>query len=216
MKKMFLTAFLLVVLFTTYADANEVKLKATGYFPSGYKNKTQARIEGGSKDRYGKRLRTLQDYKEGSYVSVATDPRYIKSGTVLKIKEFPNVRFVACDVGRAIKGARIDICVKSEKHSYLLPKKITAEKEYVINDIQKFRNSRYDYMFGVRFAEVWRSAYFYIIQELSRRNSMATDITRQNMVRADEISYDTAISNGGVRCGQARFSRFCNTRYYSN
>lgn len=108
------------------------EVKITGYFPGGYTSKRQARIEGGKFDRYGRPLKTLQNYQHGSYVSCATDPKIIKSGTIFTIDKFPGIRFLACDVGRGVRGHHIDICVNTEAHAYQLPKKARlTKKEYV-------------------------------------------------------------------------------------
>jgi 3D (Asp-Asp-Asp) domain-containing protein len=103
-------------------------VKATGYYPpppGGYKTKAEAAMEGGALDCRGNKLRTLQNYKPGSYVSCATDPRVIKTGTYFTIDEFPGVKFLACDVGGAIKGNHIDICCNNAAETYKLPSKIT-------------------------------------------------------------------------------------------
>jgi len=103
-------------------------VQATGYFPppaGGYKSKAEAAMEGGANDCRGNKLRTLQDYKPGSYVSCATDPRVIKTGTYFTIDEYPGVKFLACDVGGAIKGNHVDICCANEKETYKVPGKIT-------------------------------------------------------------------------------------------
>jgi len=109
-----------------------MKVKATGYFPpppGGYKSKAEAAMEGGANDCRGKPLRTLQDYNPRdpkSYVSCATDPRVIKTGTWFTLDEFPGIRFLACDVGGGIKGKHIDICCKTEKETYKLPSSVTV------------------------------------------------------------------------------------------
>jgi 3D (Asp-Asp-Asp) domain-containing protein len=103
-------------------------VKATGYYPpppGGYKTKAEAAMEGGANDCRGNKLRTLQDYKPGSYVSCATDPRVIKTGTYFTIDEYPGIKFLACDVGGAIKGNHIDICCSNAKETYKVPSKIT-------------------------------------------------------------------------------------------
>lgn len=97
----------------------------TGYFPppsGGYKSEAEARMEGGALDCLGNKLRTLQDYHTGSYVSIAVDKKVIPLRSVVCIEGFDlggmPIRFVACDVGGAIKGKHIDICVSSEKESF--------------------------------------------------------------------------------------------------
>ena len=134
---------MLALMLATYETASASKatleVKVTGYFPSGYKSKRQARTEGGKFDRYGNLLRTLQDYTEDSFVSCATDPEVIRSGTLFRIKEMPNVLFLACDVGSEINGREIDICVRSEKESYELPHKVTIVKEGYVNDTRRFK-----------------------------------------------------------------------------
>lgn len=106
-------------------------MRTTGYYPpppGGYKSKAEARLEGGAYDCRGKKLRTLQDYNPkdpNDYVSCATDPRVIKTGTFFTLDQFPGVRFLACDVGGAIKGNRLDICCKTKADTYRLPSQVT-------------------------------------------------------------------------------------------
>lgn len=142
--KQFLIAVLLVMIVITSANANTMTLRATGYFPDGYKNKRQAKIEGGKYDRHGNLLKTLQDYINGesNYVSVATDPRIIKTGTLFKIKEIPDILFLACDVGSAIKRKRIDICCDTEQDTFELPSKVTIQP---IAKLKLGRNMDYFY-----------------------------------------------------------------------
>lgn len=108
-----------------------MKCNATGYYPpppGGYSSKAEAAMEGGAYDCRGKPLRTLQDYNPKdptSYVSCATDPRVIKTGTYFTLDEFPGVRFLACDVGGGIKNNDIDICVKNKTESYKVTKAVT-------------------------------------------------------------------------------------------
>ncbi len=134
-------ALLLSTFYSTFSYAsNEIKLRATGYYIEGIKTKAELRMEGGKKDRYGNPLRPLQDFIFGSFVSIATDPRIIPSGTILRIREFPGVIFVACDVGKAIRGARVDLCVLTRKHAYELPKYVHAEKIAYIPNIRQYKN----------------------------------------------------------------------------
>jgi len=106
--------------------------QATGYFPppgGGYKSAAEAAMEGGGYDCRGKKLRTLQDFNAGdsnSYVSVATDPRVIPTGSWISIDQYPGVRFLACDVGGGIKGNHIDICCANEKETYKVTGNITV------------------------------------------------------------------------------------------
>lgn len=108
-----------------------MKCNATGYYPpppGGYSSKAEAAMEGGAYDCRGKPLRTLQDFNPKdpkSYVSCATDPRVIKTGTYFTLDEFPGVRFLACDVGGGIKNNDIDICVKNKTESYKVTKAVT-------------------------------------------------------------------------------------------
>ena len=98
-----------------------LRVRTTGYYPppaGGYKSKAEERMEGGALDCRGKPLRTLQDYTPGSYVSCATDPRVIKTGTYFTIDSYPGILFLACDVGGGVKGNHIDICVKDKAASY--------------------------------------------------------------------------------------------------
>lgn len=109
-----------------------LNVKATGYYPpppGGYKTKAEARLEGGAYDCRGQKLRTLQQYNAKdpkAYVSCATDPRVIKTGTFFTIDQFPGVRFLACDVGGAIKGKHVDICCQTKADAYRLPARVTV------------------------------------------------------------------------------------------
>lgn len=134
------TALITLLLLLNLSAAWALDVKITGYFPGGYKSKHQARIEGGPNDRYGRPLRTLQKY-DGSYVSAATDPRIIKSGTLFYLKEFPDIKFLACDVGKSVRGRHVDICVQSEKHTYQLPKraKIIKKEHFKIMDFKEYQ-----------------------------------------------------------------------------
>lgn len=111
-----------------------LKVRATGYFPpssKGYKSKAEAAMEGGGNDCRGNKLRTLQDYNKNDpkdYVSCATDPRVIRTGTFFTLDQFPGVRFYACDVGGGIKGNHIDICCKNEHETFKLPSSVTVRK----------------------------------------------------------------------------------------
>lgn len=122
----------------TYTD-----FETTGYFPpgaSGYKSKKEALMEGGSKDCLGRPLRTLQDYMPGSYVSIAVDKKVIPLKSVVYIdgynKDDSPIVFVACDVGGAIKGHHIDICVANEKESFPVTKK--NQKVHVVGKVLSF------------------------------------------------------------------------------
>ncbi len=106
---------------TPKGTGKSMTVETTGYYPppsSGYSSKKEARMEGGALDCRGNKLRTLQNYSSGSYVSVATDPRTIRTGTYFTIDEYPGIKFLACDVGGAIKGKHIDICVNNRSESY--------------------------------------------------------------------------------------------------
>ncbi|HNU60708.1 MAG TPA: 3D domain-containing protein [Methanofastidiosum sp.] len=142
MKKLVL-ALALTLIWSTFVEAKqtqEIKLRATGYYISGKMTAAERAIEGGTKDRFGNKLRPLQDYMFGSYVSIATDPRIIKSGTILTIKEFPNVIFVACDTGSAIRRNRVDICCLTKKQTYELPEYVHATPIAYIHNIQQYPN----------------------------------------------------------------------------
>ncbi|XP_064598676.1 uncharacterized protein LOC135465385 [Liolophura sinensis] len=97
--------------------------RGTAYYPD------PSPLEGGYNDRHGVKLRTLQDFLEGSasYVSVAMD-QYLNLpyGTILCIPELDrkygkHIIFKVVDTGSAFnhKGySRIDICVRDQQHSY--------------------------------------------------------------------------------------------------
>lgn len=135
-------ALITLLLLLNLSAAWALDVKITGYFPGGYKSKHQARVEGGPRDRYGRPLRTLQNY-DGSYVSIATDPRIIKSGTVITLDQFPGVRFLACDVGRSVRGHHIDICVNTEDQTHKLPKKakITKKEHFKIMNFKEYQQA---------------------------------------------------------------------------
>lgn len=109
-----------------------LSVRATGYYPpppGGYKTKAEERMEGGALDCLGQRLRPLQNYNRNDpsdYVSCATDPRVIRTGTFFTLDQFPGVRFKACDVGGAIKGNHIDICCATRADTYRLPATVTV------------------------------------------------------------------------------------------
>jgi len=215
-----LIVILIIMLYASACFASTQKtleVRLTGYFPSGYKSKAQARIEGGKYDRYGNLLRTLQDYKVGSYVSCATDPRVIKSGTVFSIRELPDITFLACDVGSAIKGRKVDICVKSEKDTHVLPRKVTIIKEYELHDARMFCEQFHRIADARRkVTELWNNANLYIIQELARRNILAKNTTRTDVVWLDRISSTRAVSSSRIRYEQESLSRFRIHRYYQD
>lgn len=93
----------------------------TGYYPD------SSALEGGSVDRAGKPLRTLQQFLAGSatYVSVAMDSGAFKYGARLRIKELDAkygraILFRVVDTGGAFRGkgrTRIDICTAHRKAS---------------------------------------------------------------------------------------------------
>lgn len=117
---------------TAQGSGAPLKVKATGYFPpppGGYASKAEERMEGGALDCRGRKLRTLQQYNAAdptSYVSCATDPRVIRTGTYFTLDEFPGIKFLACDVGGGIKGNHIDICCQTEKDTFKLPGSVTV------------------------------------------------------------------------------------------
>ncbi|HZS55875.1 MAG TPA: hypothetical protein VFA65_15850 [Bryobacteraceae bacterium] len=97
--------------------------KGSGYYPS------PTKMEGGSTDRMGKKLNTLQSFLAGqaTYVSVAMDKiSEIPYGTVVKIPEIEKanrqkaIEFRVVDTGDSFKGQgfkRIDICVADRQAS---------------------------------------------------------------------------------------------------
>lgn len=115
----------------------------TGYYPppvGGYATKAEALMEGGSKDCFGNPLRTLQDYMPGSYVSIAVDKKVIPLKSVVYIdgynKNDAPIVFVACDVGSAVKGHHIDICVANKKESFVVTKK--NQKIHIVGKVVRF------------------------------------------------------------------------------
>jgi len=95
--------------------------RGTAYYPA------NNALEGGTVDRKGVKLRTLQQFLAGqaSYVSVAMDANAFKYGQRLRIKELEakygrSIVFRVVDTGGAFRGkgtSRIDVCVASLKAS---------------------------------------------------------------------------------------------------
>lgn len=95
--------------------------KGTGYYPA------NTSLEGGTKDRRGKALKTLQQFLAGNadYVSVAMDSSAFPYGQRLQIKELESkygraIPFRVVDTGGAFKGrgrSRIDICTSGNSAS---------------------------------------------------------------------------------------------------
>jgi|GEM_PF-3273261 len=95
--------------------------RGTGYYPH------SSALEGGFKDRIGKKLRTLQQFLAGDaeYVSVAMDTNAFKYGTRLRIKELEAkygraIVFRVVDTGGAFRGkgrSRIDVCTANRAAS---------------------------------------------------------------------------------------------------
>jgi|GEM_PF-6948942 len=100
------------------AKAYSYPARGTGY------TKENNAMEGGSKDRIGNELITLQDYLagRGSYVSVAMDTKTFPYGTQLCIPELEQkygkqIVFKVVDTGSAFTGqgtSRIDICTANQ------------------------------------------------------------------------------------------------------
>lgn len=96
--------------------------RATAYYPA------SNRLEGGHKDRLGKKLRTLQDFVDGrvSSVSVAMDATVLPYGAKVCIPELnsiygKSIDFRVVDTGGAFRGrglSRIDVCVRTKKDAY--------------------------------------------------------------------------------------------------
>jgi hypothetical protein len=183
-------------------------VKVTGYFPSGYKSAAQARLEGGKYDRWGNLLRTLQDYTYGSYVSVATDPNYIKSGTFFTIKEIPDVLFYACDVGGAIKGKRLDLCVRTEADTHKLPKKVTIKKLGVFKFANRPKESSVFKAIIDGTERLANKSFDVCLQKLQRYSFNENCSTEVDMVRRDGVSSETTVFPIGVRLREAREQRF--------
>ena len=97
----------------------------TGVYTTGYYPDNSA-MEGGYYDCLGNKLRTLQDYKDGSYVSLAVDKTLIPLRSNVNIDGYKKngkpIRFYACDVGGAIKGKHVDICCKNAAETYKVTK----------------------------------------------------------------------------------------------
>ncbi len=104
-----------------FPTENVFRSRGTGYYPA------NNAMEGGFNDRRGARLRTLQQYLNGSaeYVSVAMDSNAFNYGQKLRIKELEQkygrqIEFRVVDTGGAFQGrgrSRIDICTASSSAS---------------------------------------------------------------------------------------------------
>ena len=100
---------------------NLFRSRGTGYYPA------NNAMEGGFNDRRGVRLRTLQQFLNGSadYVSVAMDSNAFDYGQKLRIKELEEkygrqIEFRVVDTGGAFRGrgrSRMDICTASSSAS---------------------------------------------------------------------------------------------------
>ena len=86
----------------------------TGYYPE------DSLMEGGFYDCLGNTLATLQQFYAGqkAYCSIAVDRSVIPMRSIVNIDGYDGVKFWACDVGGAIKGRHIDICVANRQESY--------------------------------------------------------------------------------------------------
>ena len=86
----------------------------TGYYPE------DSEMEGGFYDCLGNKLATLQQFYAGTkaYCSIAVDKSVIPLKSIVNIDGYSGVKFWACDVGGAIKGKHIDICVANKQESY--------------------------------------------------------------------------------------------------
>lgn len=104
-----------------FPTQNTFRSRGTGYYPA------NNAMEGGFNDRRGARLRTLQQFLNGSadYVSVAMDSNAFGYGQKLRIKELEQkygrqIEFRVVDTGGAFQGrgrSRIDICTASSSAS---------------------------------------------------------------------------------------------------
>lgn len=106
---------------SAFPTSHVFRARGTGYYPA------NNAMEGGFSDRRGVRLRTLQQYLNGSadYVSVAMDPHAFNYGQKLRIKELEQkygrqIEFRVVDTGGAFMGrgtSRIDICTANSSAS---------------------------------------------------------------------------------------------------
>lgn len=104
------------------ATGDTFRSDGSGYYPD------SSAMEGGFVDRRGARLRTLQQFLDGSadYVSVAMDTNAFSYGQKLRIKELEQkygrtIEFRVVDTGGAFRGkgrSKIDICVANRQASY--------------------------------------------------------------------------------------------------
>lgn len=108
------------------ADSNTFPVRCTGYWP--FKEgltPAERQMEGGTKDRHGNPLHTLEDYQAGAapFVSVSGDYSIFPYGQRITIDEWPDVIFRVVDTGSHFHGAGkvyrepgrepLDICVAS-------------------------------------------------------------------------------------------------------
>ena len=207
MKRRTASIFIIFLVLLNFNIVQASSFRATGYYPFTCE-KHERKMEGGKNDRYGNRLRTLQDYKDGSYVSVATDPKIVKSGSILSIEEFPDIKFLACDVGRAIKGKKIDIAVRTRKDAYKLPKYLTVR---VIKNESPRDKERREFLDRIcsRALKGFKNSITNTLQELERNFFDEKDNSGLCMVRNDRISSDSAVFTSRMGHRKERLQRFC-------
>lgn len=77
---------------------------ATAYYPA------FDRMNGGLITATGRRVHSVRQAREdGNPVTIAVDPRVVPYGTIVTIKEFPGLQFIAADTGGRIRNNHIDI-----------------------------------------------------------------------------------------------------------
>lgn len=99
-------------------------VKVTGYYPLTCSKRERA-IEGGKNDKFGNPIRVLR--AGHAYVTVAVDHKVIPLKSYFMLDEFPNTIFYASDVGRRIKGRKIDIAVMTKAEAHQLPKYVIVK-----------------------------------------------------------------------------------------
>lgn len=111
------------------AGGGKFDARLTGYWPYSASTEAERRMEGGTKDRKGRPLHTLEqhlaDRVAHPYASVAGDDAIFPYGQRLSIDAFPGAVFRVVDTGGNFRGAKkvyrslgrepLDVCVDSRR-----------------------------------------------------------------------------------------------------
>lgn len=99
-------------------------VKVTGYYPLTCSKRERA-TEGGKHDKFGDPIRVLRAGHK--YVTVAVDHKVIPLKSYFMLDEFPDTLFYASDVGKKIRGKKIDIAVMTKLDAHNLPKMVVVK-----------------------------------------------------------------------------------------